>query len=51
MKQPVQNNQEQKCPARNGTGFPINKPMPGGRKIYPKLCEVCDGKEIRKTAN
>lgn len=32
-------------------GLSNRQPTPAGRKIYPKRCEVCDGKaRVRKTA-
>jgi len=36
---------EHKCPACNGTGFPVVKqPAQPGRKIYPVQCKSCHGK-------
>jgi DnaJ-class molecular chaperone len=44
---------EHKCPACNGTGFPmIRQPVQPGRKIYPAQCKKCAGKgRIAKAAN
>jgi DnaJ-class molecular chaperone len=44
---------ERKCPACDGTGFPVVKqPVLPGRKIYAARCEKCDGKgRITGTAN
>jgi DnaJ-class molecular chaperone len=36
---------EHKCPACNGTGFPmVMQPVKPGRKIYPVKCADCGGK-------
>jgi DnaJ-class molecular chaperone len=36
---------EHKCPACNGTGFPVVKqPAKPGRRIYPVPCKSCHGK-------
>jgi len=44
---------ERKCPACNGTGFPVVKqPVQPGRKIYPVQCKSCRGKgRITEPAN
>jgi DnaJ-class molecular chaperone len=45
MKKPAANPTEQKCPACNGTGFPVVKqPVQPDRKVYPTRCEKCGGK-------
>jgi len=36
---------ETKCPACNGTGYPVvMQPVQPGRKIYPAPCKKCGGK-------
>jgi DnaJ-class molecular chaperone len=36
---------EHKCPACDGTGFPVvMQPVLLGRKIYPVQCKECNGK-------
>jgi DnaJ-class molecular chaperone len=36
---------ETKCPACNGTGYPVvMQPVQPGRKIYPAPCKECGGK-------
>jgi len=44
---------ESKCPACNGTGYPVlTKPMQPGHKIYPAPCRKCGGKgRIKEAAN
>jgi DnaJ-class molecular chaperone len=44
---------EHKCPACNGTGFPIvMQPVQPGHTIYPVRCENCGGKgRITEGAN
>jgi DnaJ-class molecular chaperone len=44
---------EHKCPACNGTGFPVvMQPVQPGHKIYPVRCENCGGKgRITEGAN
>jgi DnaJ-class molecular chaperone len=45
MKRPTTKPNEDKCPACNGTGFPIVKqPAQPNRKIYPPPCRKCGGK-------
>jgi hypothetical protein len=42
---------ESKCPACNGTGYPVlTQPMQPGRKIYPAPCKKCGGKGRMKEA-
>jgi len=37
--------EERRCPACNGTGYPVVKqPAQTGRRIYPVKCKTCDGK-------
>jgi len=44
---------EIKCPACNGTGYPmVMQPVQPGRKIYPAKCKKCGGKgRIAEAAN
>lgn len=44
---------EIKCPACNGTGYPVvMQPVQPGRKIYPAKCKKCGGKgRIAEPAN
>ncbi len=44
---------ETKCPACNGTGYPVvMQPVRPGRKIYPAPCKKCGGKgRITEAAN
>jgi DnaJ-class molecular chaperone len=53
MKEPAANPTEHKCPACNGTGYPVvTQPVQLGRKIYPAPCKECGGKgRIKEAAN
>ncbi|WP_371259477.1 zinc finger domain-containing protein [Bradyrhizobium sp. URHD0069] len=53
MKEPAANPIEHKCPACNGTGYPVvTQPVQPGRKIYPAPCTKCGGKgRITEAAN
>jgi DnaJ-class molecular chaperone len=53
MKKPAEKPRERKCPACNGTGFPVvTKSVQPGRKIYPTVCKRCGGKgRIPEAAN
>ena len=43
---------ETKCPACNGTGYPVvMQPVQPGRKIYPAPCKKCGGKANCRAAN
>jgi DnaJ-class molecular chaperone len=45
MKTPFANPTEQRCPACDGTGFPVVKqPVQPGRRMYPAPCKECSGK-------
>jgi DnaJ-class molecular chaperone len=45
MKKPFTKPTEHKCPACNGTGYPVvTRPVRPGRKIYPAPCKKCGGK-------
>src|SRR3979490_1345445 len=45
MKKPSTKPTEHKCPACNGTGYPVvTRPVRPGRKIYPAPCKKCGGK-------
>jgi hypothetical protein len=50
---PSESTSESKCPACNGTGYPVlTQPMQPGRKIYPAACKKCGGKgRIKGAAN
>ncbi len=53
MKKPPAKPTEHKCPACNGTGYPVvMQPVQPGRKIYPAPFKECGGKgRITKAAN
>jgi DnaJ-class molecular chaperone len=45
MRKPSVRPIEHKCPACNGTGFPVvTQPAKLSRRIYPIQCEICGGK-------
>jgi hypothetical protein len=45
MRKPSKKPTESKCPACNGTGYPVvMQPMQPGRKIYRAPCKKCGGK-------
>jgi DnaJ-class molecular chaperone len=53
MKKPPTKPTESKCPACNGTGYPVViQPVQPGRKIYPAPCKKCGGKgRLTEAAN
>jgi len=51
MRKPSTKPTESKCPACDGTGYPVVKqPVQPGRKIYPAPCKKCGGKGRIKDA-
>jgi transcription elongation factor Elf1 len=53
MRKPSVKPTEHKCPACNGTGFPmVMQPVKPSSRIYPVQCKNCGGKgRIAATAN